>query len=393
MQPNPITHQGTPRSLKDEILPAEQSREHEHTHTNASRLSCLDAWRGLTVLLMLLVNNVTLDALAPPQLQHAAWGAGITVTDLVFPWFLFCAGAALPFAMSAAQKAGFVGWSLIRKLVVRTVLLYLVGALETSVTQHQVTLGLGVLQLIALASFFGSLISLLNVRWRLVISAALLIGYDLFITQYPVHGVRGLFTEQNNAVKVINDTVLSSIGLRGLLSVIPATALVLLGAIVAQPLHDRRPRAPWILMSAGITMSALGWLWAQHLEFNKAVWTPSYVVYTSGLATLGMLLFYLLADSGRRWNAVGERLLTVFTIPGRNALFAYVAPILFKVLVLMNWHVSFEGESMSVQKVLLTIARSHYGIWGGGWLYTIGYMVAVWLALAALARRGWIWKL
>jgi predicted acyltransferase len=385
-------------------LPAEGAAgEHSATRSATVRLSALDAWRGLTIVLMLLVNNVTLGTLTPRQLQHAPWGGGITLTDLVFPWFLFCAGAALPFSLAAAQKAGFVGWKLISKLATRTVLLYLVGCLVTSVAEHRFTLGLGVLQLIALASFFGGLVSLLHVRWRIAVAAALLIGYDIFLNLYPVSGLRGLFSEDLNPVKTINDVLLSPWGLRGLISVIPTTALVLLGSVVAQPLKDRRARSrglstPWLLLAAGMTMTLLGWLWAQHLEFNKAVWTPSYVLYTSGLATLGMLAFYLLADSGHRWSGAGQsnwgqRLLAPLTIPGRNALFAYVAPILVKIWILMDWNVNWAGTPQPIQGALLALARSHFGAWYGGWLYTLGDILAIWLGLAYLARRGWTWKL
>ncbi|WP_424950503.1 heparan-alpha-glucosaminide N-acetyltransferase domain-containing protein [Deinococcus sp.] len=352
----------------------------------AARLSSLDAWRGLTILLMLLVNNVTLDALTPRQLQHAPWGAGITLTDLVFPWFLFCAGAALPFSLAAARKAGFGGWPLVGRLALRTALLYLVGCVLTSAENHHLTLGLGVLQLIALGSFFGGVVSLLPVRWRLAVAALLLLGYDLFLKG-------GSFTEKANAAQALNDAFLSPLGLRGLLSVIPATALVLLGSAVAQPLKDRRFSAPWLLLGAGLTLTGLGWLWAQHLEFNKTFWTPSYVIYTSGLATLGLLVFWLLADSGRPWSGWGRKLLTPLTMPGRNSLFAYVAPILFKLWVLMAWQVNWEGQSMPLRDALVSMARSNYGPWGGGWLYTLGYMLAVWLVLAYLARRGWTWKL
>ncbi len=361
--------------------------------TATARLSSLDAWRGLTILLMLLVNNVALDILTPRQLQHAPWGRGITLTDLVFPWFLFCAGAAIPFSLAAARKSGVTGWPLIGKLAWRTVLLYLVGCVVTSAAEHQFTLGLGVLQLIALASFFGAVISQLPARWRLVIAGVLLIGYDLFINLYPANGLKGVFTEQVNPVKTINDVLLSPWGLRGLISVIPTTGLVLLGSVVAQPLKDRRSNAPWLLLALGVGLTALGWVWAQHLEFNKAVWTPSYVVYTAGLGTLGMLAFWLLADSGRPWTGWGRKLLTPLTIPGRNSLFAYVAPILLKVWILMDWNVAWAGKSMPIRDALLTLARTNYGTWGGGWLYTLGYILAVWLGLAYLAKRGLTWKL
>ncbi|WP_189090999.1 heparan-alpha-glucosaminide N-acetyltransferase domain-containing protein [Deinococcus ruber] len=353
------------------------------------RLSALDAWRGLTVLLMLLVNNVSLGNLTPSQLQHAPWGGGLTFTDLVFPWFLFCAGAALPFSLSAAQRAGQRGWALVGKQAQRTVLLYLVGCVVTSATEHRFTLGLGVLQIIALASFCGGLLSGLPVRWRLAVAGVLLVGYDLFIKLSGVGGAAGLFTEVHNPVQAIN-ALLTPWGLRGLPSVIPTTALVLLGSAAAQPLKNRHPRAPWLLLGLGIALTLLGWVWAGHLEFNKAVWTPSYVVYCSGLGTLGLLAFYLIADAGSGSRA---RWLTPLTIPGRNALFAYVAPILIKTYVLLDWNVTWAGGSMPMGRALLTLARDHLGLWGGGWLYTLGYILAVWLGLAYLARRGWLWKL
>ncbi|WP_407540385.1 DUF5009 domain-containing protein [Deinococcus radiomollis] len=369
--------------------PATEVRALADTQVRSVRLSSLDAWRGLTILLMLLVNNVTLGALTPWQLQHAPWGGGITLTDLVFPWFLFCAGAALPFSLAASRKAGVSGWPLIWKLAIRTVLLYLVGCVLTTTETGQLSFGLGVLQLIALGSFFGGVISLLAVRWRVAAAVVLLIGYDLFLR----YGAGGTFTESVNAAKAVNDALLTPLGLRGLLSVIPATALVLLGSVVAQPLKDRLATAPWLLLGAGAGMTAAGWLLAHHLEFNKAVWTPSYVLYTAGFATLGMLAFHVLADSAGRWSGWGAKLLTPLTIPGRNSLFAYVAPILIKLWILTNWNVNWTGKSMPIQSALVTLARDHYGVWGGGWLYTLGYILAVWLGLVYLARRGWTWKL
>ena len=70
-----------------------------------------------------------------------------------------------------------------------------------------------------------------------------------------------------------------------------------------------------------------------------------------------------------------------------------MAPILIKVWVLMDWNVDWAGRAMPIRDALLALARSHFGVWNGGWLYTLGYILAVWLGLAYLARRGWTWKL
>lgn len=62
------------------------------------RLISLDAFRGLTIIGMLLVNNIALDYKTPAHLTHAAWNQGVTFADMVFPWFLLIVGVAIPYA-------------------------------------------------------------------------------------------------------------------------------------------------------------------------------------------------------------------------------------------------------------------------------------------------------
>lgn len=357
-----------------------------------ARLTALDAWRGLTVMLMLLVNNVSLGSHTPAQLTHAPFG-GLTLTDMVFPWFLFCAGAALPFSAAAMDRAGVTGWARYRRLLERAALLYLMGAFVTSVTSHRLTLGLGVLQLIALSSFGAALLGTLRGRWQALAAAALLAGYALFLRSAPHPGGIGIVSESANPVQYLNDTLLSPWGLRGLLSVVPTTALVLLGSLAARPLQRKSPLAARVLLGLGLGLTALGygWAWSGHLPFSKALWTPPYILYSAGLATLGILVFWLLADSGRVPG--GARLLAPLTIPGRNALAGYVLPILVKVWILLDWQVNWTGRSQSIAASLLELARHSFGAVGGGWAYTLGYLLAVWAGLAWMARRGMIWKL
>ena len=189
------------------------------------------------------------------------------------------------------------------------------GALLTSVENQAPTLGLGVLQLIALASLCAGVVARFPVRWRLGIALALLLAYRLFLQSAP-------FTEADNAVQRLNALVLSGVGLRGLTSVVPTTALVLLGSVAAQPLKDRA-REVVTLLPLGAALSLSGWLIADALGFNKTVWTPAYILYSAGLGTLGLLAFYLIGDTRRgqfSW------LLSPLTVAGRNSLFAVRLP-------------------------------------------------------------------
>ena len=57
-----------------------------------ARLQSLDIVRGLTVAGMILVNNGYGGSF--PMLQHASWN-GLSVSDFVFPFFLFIMGVSL----------------------------------------------------------------------------------------------------------------------------------------------------------------------------------------------------------------------------------------------------------------------------------------------------------
>ena len=62
------------------------------------RLVSLDAFRGMTIAGMILVNNPGSWGHIYPPLEHAEWH-GLTPTDLVFPFFLFIVGIAISLAL------------------------------------------------------------------------------------------------------------------------------------------------------------------------------------------------------------------------------------------------------------------------------------------------------
>src|SRR2546421_12171991 len=76
----------------------------EHRGTPATgRMSSLDVFRGITIAGMILVNNPgTWDAIYSP-LDHAKWD-GWTPTDLVFPFFLFIVGVAIPLSFRKRRE-------------------------------------------------------------------------------------------------------------------------------------------------------------------------------------------------------------------------------------------------------------------------------------------------
>src|SRR6188472_842397 len=92
------------------------------------RLLSLDVFRGLTIAGMLLVNDPgTWSAIYPP-LEHATWN-GWTPTDLIFPFFLFIAGITTHLSLEARRARGDDEGALLRQVVRRGLLIFLVGLL------------------------------------------------------------------------------------------------------------------------------------------------------------------------------------------------------------------------------------------------------------------------
>ncbi|MEI6915277.1 MAG: heparan-alpha-glucosaminide N-acetyltransferase domain-containing protein [Armatimonadota bacterium] len=350
------------------------------------RLASLDAFRGLTIVGMLIVNNVALDTATPKHLQHADWGGNVNLADLVFPWFLFIVGVSLSYAYSAHLKKGNTARSFALRALNRAAILVLLGCLVDSSVAKTPILGLGVLQIIGLAYLAGAWIYLLVPWGRVALAAFLLIGHWSAIRFYPVPGFgAGSFTAEQNFIAHVNQTYLQTFHLNGLLSVIPTAAMVIIGSLVGDVLRGGagRGRKAWILIAAGLALVGLGLAWSLDLPFSKPLWTSSYIVYTAGLAALTLVALYIPVDIWG-WKAWAFPLV-VF---GSNPITAYVVPILVKVMVLREWMwTAHSGSRLSLQDALQNWCYVHVGRVGGGWMYTICYVLVWWIVLWWMYRK------
>src|SRR5262252_7556620 len=94
--------------------------------TSPNRLVSLDVFRGITIAGMTLVNNPgTWSAIYWP-LEHAEWH-GWTPTDLVFPFFVFIVGVAIPLAFGRRVDAGGTKRDLYIKVVRRSLIIFGLG--------------------------------------------------------------------------------------------------------------------------------------------------------------------------------------------------------------------------------------------------------------------------
>ena len=88
------------------------------------RLITLDAFRGIIIALMIMVNQPGSWSYKYDQMRHAQWN-GCTLTDMIFPFFLFIVGIACWFSFQKHQQKLSV--DSIIKIIRRTVLIFLLG--------------------------------------------------------------------------------------------------------------------------------------------------------------------------------------------------------------------------------------------------------------------------
>jgi len=351
------------------------------------RLMSLDAFRGLTIIGMLLVNNASMDTATPKHLVHAAWNQGITFADMVFPWFLFIVGVAIPYSKASQRRKGMSAANDIWKALLRCVMLVLLGCLLDSSLAKRPVFDLGVLQLIGLAYLVGTILYELPSWARYTIAGIFLVAHWILLrfVSYP-GGEIGVIQESNNIIKYINDTYLAAFNLKGLVSVAPTTALVIAGTGIGDLLrHDEfsgLKKSLWML-AAGVSLCLFGWLWSLDIAFNKPIWTASYIIEAAGLGSLALAVFYWIIDvKGVHKPAF------LFVVFGTNAIIAYMAPILTKALVLREWTVGISnGGRLPLIDAALKSCIDSFGKVAGGWIYTGIYIFIWWLIMFYLYKK------
>jgi predicted acyltransferase len=301
-------------------------------------------FRGLAVAGMVVVNNPgTWSAIYPP-LRHADWH-GWTLTDLVFPFFLFIVGVAVPLALGPGV-APDGRLSVVVKVLRRSAVIFALGIVLNGFPWfHWATLRIpGVLQRIAVCYLLAALLYLVA-SWRVnaVITAGLLLGYWIAMTLVPVPGYGpGDLSKAGNLAAYIDRAVLGPhlwqvarvYDPEGILSTMPVLATTLLGVFTGIWLRSGRP--PRVIVTglavAGAIGVALGQVWSWWFPVNKALWTSSYVLLTAGLALLVLAaLYWLIEMQGyRRWA-------TPLAVFGVNALILYfLSSAMARLLVLIR---------------------------------------------------------
>ncbi len=344
------------------------------TSVSSNRVLSIDVLRGITIAFMVLVNDPGDWGHTYAQLDHAKWN-GWTLTDLVFPSFLFIVGASIILSLHSRIARGDSRRDLGMHIVRRSVTIYVLAMVLNILPYFHFThLRLyGVLPRIALCYLCAGLICLVTQRARnlLAIVAVLLVGYWALMRFVPVPGcgvpVRDipLLDPECNLAAWIDRGVIGFIQRtihtgylyektrdpEGLLSTIPAIATTLLGSVTALWLQrvgsvkaaggafrTTKTQCATGLFLAGLVSMAAGLLWNVWFPINKNLWTSSYVLFAAGCSLVGLAACYWLIDIRRLHETrVGGWLTWPWLVFGSNAIVAFtVSVVLVKTLLFIR---------------------------------------------------------
>jgi len=372
---------------------------------------------------MLLVNDPgTWSAIYPP-LEHATWN-GWTPTDLIFPFFLFIAGITTHLSLEARRARGDDEGALIRQVVRRGMLIFLVGLLvngfpyftwtaidgianptfvERVVDRLHHWRIMGVLQRIGLAYTFSALLTFrTTLKQQVVILATLLFGYWFAMTLLPVPpngflGVDVLNTPPETLAayfdrllldwgKYGNHLWINSLTWdpEGPFSTIPAIGTAMLGVICGRWIRSPRSLSERLtgMFAVGSIAMMAGLMWHWSFPINKSLWTGSYVIFTAGLAALSLATIMWLVDvqQWRWWTKP-------WIVYGTNPMVAFVGSAVLARLIYSLIKVNYDGQQIALQAA---IYRSLFASWLSPVNASLAFaltFVAFWYAVLLILYR------
>lgn len=340
------------------------------------RLITLDAFRGLAIAAMMLVNDPGSWDHVYPQLLHAKW-IGWTFTDLIFPCFLFIVGVAMWFSFRSHSSKNH--WVLWRKTMLRAALIFLVGLFISWFPFYDLSLDnlhfVGVLQRIAVSYVIASILCIsFGHKMIAALATIMLLGYWLLIVQISGGDayLKDVFFSQGIDVVSFRSCIASAV---------PIMIGYLVGSYIDRPKLDLTTILT--LVGIGIAMTLIGIMWSFELPIIKSlVWSSSYVVFTVGISIIafGVCLWIIETKNLKTWAIP-------FVHIGLNPLFLYALSIILDKLTWMI-KVTYAGTSVSLHEwAYESLFRPWAGNLNGSLMYAVCFVVIHWLIAYGLFRK------
>jgi len=315
----------------------------------SNRLISLDAMRGVTIAAMILVNFPGNEEFVFPPLRHTVWN-GLTPTDLIAPFFLFIVGISIVLAYSKRLKQGNTE-GLYKKIVIRAFKIFAVGIFlnllpDFNFSDLRYT---GTLPRIALVFLPCAIIFLkTSFKQQVGIGLLILVAYWLAMTLIPTPGVgQVMLVPGNNLAAWIDSKFLpgkmwqGTWDPEGILSTFPSIVSGISGLLAGHLLMSKRSSTDKVIyfMIAGMITTIAGYIWGLTFPVNENLWTSSFVLVTSGLASMVLGAAYYVIDirGYKKGTAPG-------IIFGANAIAAYV---LADLLALIFYRLPIGADSIN----------------------------------------------
>jgi predicted acyltransferase len=271
--------------------------------THIPRLPALDQFRGFAILGMVIVNYLARIQIVPSWLKHAP-DAGLTVADLVAPFFIFAIGLTYRASFERRVEKAGLRTALLHALQ-RNLVLIGIGAILSA---SESMLGIdnhsswGVLQAIGVAGIINLLFIRLPLPWTALVGLGLLGSYQYML---------------DNSWKEL--VLHSSHG--GILGSLSWAAMLTLATVLAGWFFDPKQRARLFPLAAAACL--VGGLFLSTISsISKNRVSAAYVLVSLGISALLFLVFYLLSERAR----LRMQLLELW---GRNPLALYLLHLLF----------------------------------------------------------------
>ena len=297
----------------------------------SGREPAVDAFRGLTMAFMVLVNNPGDYLNVYPVLHHAAWH-GWTPVDVVYPCFLFIVGVSLWLSLEKKRASGMAQGAILGQVTRRCLILVVLGLFDNAYPffQFETLRFPGVLQRIGIVCLIITwMLQKLGPRSPAWTIGPVLLAYWALMTLAPVpmHGPPDLALTAANFPAWLDHRLMEGhLWLdehwdpEGILSTFPALCVSLFGVLAARRMvRDRdASRSARAFLLAGLALLAGGGVWNAWFPINRWLWTSSFILLVSGWA------FLLLAACLAASRKLPPAWLTPLRVYGANAITIYL---------------------------------------------------------------------
>ena len=362
------------------------------------RYLSLDVLRGLTIALMIVVNTPGSWSAVYAPFKHAPWH-GFTITDWVFPSFLFVVGNAMSFSMIKMMQQE--DRTFLKKVTKRTLIIFVIGLFLAAYPFFRMVDGeavafdfsririMGVLQRIALCYALAALvIYYFKGKGAAIFSFLALFGYWAIMYIFGDKGDPYSLTG-NAAIKldlflIGPDNMYKGEGVpfdpEGLLSTLPATVNVIGGFYIGKFIQKFGSNTSTVvkLILIALVLVAVSLLWHQAFPINKKIWTSSYVLLTVGLSTfvLALLMYLIEVLQFKKWTYF-------FVVFGRNPLLLYA---LSGLIIKTMFVIRIEEKTLNGW-IYQDLLRSVFSDINASLFFALGYMLLIWVVGYIMDRR------